>query len=58
MQVGAKKARIKAWCLVRGPDGKPKFDDIFNIPKEFWDSLTDEDKRYIENERNTLSSNS
>lgn len=52
MKVGAKPGKVTAWCLVRDSQGRPKFDDIFNIPQPLWDSLTPEDKRYIENERN------
>lgn len=52
MQVGAKKIKIKGYGLVRGPDGKPKFDDINNIPEVFWNMLTDAEKQEIEDERN------
>jgi len=39
------------FALVRDAEGRPKFDDIHNIPIEIWDSLADHEKRAIETER-------
>lgn len=44
------KAQFKMYALVRGADGRPKFDDVFNVPIEIWDSLADHEKREIETE--------
>lgn len=48
MQAG--KAQFRLFALVRNAEGQPKFDDIFNIPLEIWDSLADHEKRAIETE--------
>lgn len=37
--------------LVRDVNGKPKFDDINNIPAVFWNALTAEEKAAIIEER-------
>lgn len=52
------KAKVTAHCLVRDKNGKPKFDDINNIPDVFWDLLTEDEKEDIRNDRIALSSNS
>lgn len=44
------KAQFKMFALVRDAEGRPKFDDIFNIPVEIWDMLTDPERRAIETE--------
>lgn len=33
--------------LVRDKNGKPKFDDINNIPEQFWNALTSDEKADI-----------
>jgi len=38
------------YAIVRNAEGQPKFDDIFNIPLEIWDTLADHEKRAIETE--------
>lgn len=40
------------FAIVRDKNGKPKFDDIYNIPQGFWNSLTTEEQEVIKNERN------
>lgn len=37
--------------LVRDKNGKPKFDDIHNIPDCFWEMLTDKEKQEIIKQR-------
>ena len=44
------KAQFTVFAIVRNADGMPKFDNIFNIPIEIWDSLADHEKRAIETE--------
>lgn len=44
------KAQFRLFAIVRGADGQPKFDNIFDIPLEIWDSLADHEKRAIESE--------
>jgi len=46
----ALEAQFKMFVLVRNAEGLPKFDDIFNIPLEIWDTLADHEKRAIETE--------
>ena len=43
-----KRAQFRGYALVRNAEGKPKFDDIFNIPVEIWLTLADHEKREIE----------
>lgn len=51
-QLKTGRGKVSAALLVRdGKTGKPKFKDIFNIPKVFWDALTDEEKAEIEQQR-------
>ena len=50
--------KLRAVALVRDASGKPKFNDINNIPKVFWDMLTEKEKEEVENDRVTLRSNS
>jgi hypothetical protein len=49
--------KFKAFGLVRDKDGRPKFDDINNIPEPIWAMLTDEEREEINHGRDTLSSN-
>ncbi len=49
--------KITGYALVRDKEGRPKFNDINNIPKVFWDLLTEKEKEEIQNGRNTLRSN-
>ena len=51
--VGAQKAKLRVFGLVRDKNGKPKFDDIFNIPEDIWNMLTPEEQEEIENGRNS-----
>jgi len=51
MSSKAKASNFKGYLLVRDKDGKPKFDDIFNIPTYFWNTLTESEKSVVENER-------
>ena len=51
------KAKLNAVALVRDANGKPKFDDINNIPEEIWNQLTPVEQEEIENGRNTSSNN-
>lgn len=37
--------------LVRDAQGRPKFDDIFNIPAPIWDMLTEDEQADIEQQR-------
>ena len=37
--------------LVRDKDGKPKFDNINNIPAQFWNQLNESEKAQIIKER-------
>lgn len=53
INVGAQPGKIKAYGLVRDKDGKPKFADIYNIPKPIWDMLTPDEQKAINNVRNT-----
>lgn len=46
----ATKAQFTAYVLVRNAEGQPKFDDIYHIPIELWDSLADHEKHAIESE--------
>ena len=43
--------KLRAYFLVRSPDGKPKFDNINNIDQGYWDMLTDSEKSEIQQER-------
>lgn len=49
--------KVTAFCLVRDRHGKPRFDDINNIPEPIWQMLTPEEQKDIENERNALARN-
>lgn len=44
----AKTGTMKGYAIVRDKDGRPKFDNPHNIPKQILDVLTDDDKAYIE----------
>lgn len=37
--------------LVRDSQGRPKFDDINNIPAQIWDMLTEDEQAEIEQQR-------
>lgn len=39
------------YALVRDASGKPKFDDINNIPAQFWALLTEQEQAQIIKER-------
>jgi len=54
MKLGADRGTLKGYFLVRDKDGKPKFDDIFNIADEFWNDLTEQEQQDIIKERKTL----
>jgi hypothetical protein len=42
-----KKAKWKAFALIRDKDGKPKIDDKNNIPEQIWNMLTETEKQEI-----------
>jgi len=46
--------KIIAYCLWRDNDGKPRFNDIMNIPEPIWNMLTTGEKQDIKHERNAL----
>ena len=48
----AGKSELKMFAVVRNAEGKPKFDDIFNIPPQIWDSLEPWERREIDVEIN------
>jgi len=50
----SRRGKIVAYCLVRDKQGKPKFDDIMNIPEPIWNMLTTGEKQDIKHERNAL----
>ena len=50
---GTQPSTLKVVALVRDKNGKPKFDNINNIPDYFWDQLSDTEKEDIRNERNS-----
>ncbi len=41
----------RTFALVRGPDGKPKFDNIFNVPRDFLDMMTPEEIEDLKQQR-------
>ena len=43
--------KIKLYGLVRDATGRPKFDDIFDIPGPIWDMLTPAEQAEIEGQR-------
>lgn len=47
------QGKIKAFVLVRDAKGKPKFDDINNIPEPIWNMLTPVEQEEIRNGRNS-----
>ena len=49
--------KVTAYALVRDKNGKPSFSDINNIPKIYWDLLTDKEKEVIQDGSNTLRRN-
>lgn len=51
MKLGADRGTLKGYFLVRDKNGKPKFDDIFNIADEFWNDLTKDEQEIILQER-------
>lgn len=55
--VKTQAGKFKAFGLVRDKDGRPKIDDIHNIPDPIWDMLTEAEQQEIENVRNSRSSN-
>lgn len=50
----ARQSNYKGYLLIRDKRGRPKFDDWFNIPEQFFGSLTDEDWEYIADKRDEL----
>jgi hypothetical protein len=48
MKVQASPGEWKGAALVRGPDGRPKFDSILGIDYRIWSMLTDDEKREIQ----------
>jgi hypothetical protein len=46
--VKTKPGKITAYGIVRDRNGKPRFDNINNIPAQIWDMLTDDEKQEIE----------
>lgn len=57
MEIKANKGKLKGYGLVRDKEGNPKFNDINNIPRVFWDLLTEKEQEEIQNGRNTPRSN-
>jgi len=55
---GTSQPKTQLFGLVRDKDGKPKIDDLDNIPKPIWDMLTREEQEEISHGRNSHSSNS
>lgn len=53
----SRPGRMTAFGLVRDANGKPKIDDIFNIPEPIWNLLTEDEQQEIENVRNTSRNN-
>lgn len=51
MKLGADRGTFKGYFLVRDKNGKPRFDDIFNIADEFWNELTKDEQEIILQER-------
>ncbi len=51
MDIGSQAGTFKGYFLVRDKNGKPKFDDIFNIADEFWNELTTDEQEIILQER-------
>ena len=49
--------KVQMFGLVRDKNGKPKFDDIYNIPQTIWDMLTPEEKQKIKNYLISLTDN-
>jgi hypothetical protein len=36
-----------AYGLVRSKEGKPRVDNLNEMPKQIWDKLSDEDREYL-----------
>ena len=51
MKIGASQGKVKAYALVLDKDGNPKVDDPFSIPLEIYNSLSESQKAYIENQK-------
>lgn len=45
------KSKIKGFSIVRDSEGKPKFDNWFEIPEVLKSALTEADWEYIEQKR-------
>lgn len=58
VNVGAQPGKIKAYGLVRDKNGRPKVDDVTAIPPEVWETLSEEDKRYLLNGNHPCNSSS
>ena len=50
-QINALPGKLHGYFLVRDKNGKPKFDDIHNIPDPLWDALTEAEQAEIIRER-------
>lgn len=50
-QPEAQRKVRRTLTLVRGPDGKPKFDNIFNVPRDFLDMMTSEEVEDLKQQR-------
>ena len=53
MKASSQVGKMKGYALVRDKDGRPKIDDIHNIPGPIWDMLTAAEQQEIQNGRNT-----
>lgn len=47
------KGKVKGYILVRDANGKPKIDDLNNIPEPIWNMLTPVEQEEIKNGRNS-----
>ena len=57
MKASSQVGKMKGYALVRDKDGRPKIDDIHNIPGPIWDMLTAAEQQEIQNGRNTSRNN-
>jgi len=49
MEVKVQPGELKMFGLIRDKDGKPKIDDINDIPDPIWNMLTDKEQQEIKN---------
>ena len=54
----ALKGKVKAFALVRDKNGKPRIDDIHDIPGAIWEMLTKVEQQEIRDGRNSSRDNS